>query len=118
MIQIYQTSHFTMDPIQTCDLLLTYVKNSNLNFSLKESPFSVFLSIKKTFVKDRNGSVRFSKICQQSDENKFASEQKISELEEAKVANDHLHELNKSLQRHLADIETDLRQVKIEKDIL
>ena len=51
-----------MDPIQTCNLLLSYVKNSNLNFSLNESPFSVSISLKKSFIKDKNGTLRVSKI--------------------------------------------------------
>ena len=48
----------TMDPFQTCDLLLSYIKKSNLNFSLNESPFAVSVSIKKTFVKNKNGTIR------------------------------------------------------------
>lgn len=44
-----------MDPSQTCDLLLSHVKTSNLNFSLIESPFSVNISIKKTFIKNKKG---------------------------------------------------------------
>ena len=46
-----------------------------------------------------------------SDENRFSSELKISELEEAKVANDQLNELNKALQRDLAYLATDFKQV-------
>ena len=44
-----------MDPFQTCELLLTHVRSSNLNYSLNESPFSVSLSIRKSFIKDKNG---------------------------------------------------------------
>ena len=49
-----------MDAFQSCELLLKYVKNSNLNFSLNESPFSVSLSIRKSFVKDKFGAERSS----------------------------------------------------------
>ena len=45
-----------MDARNTSDLLLSFVKNSNLNFSIKESPFSVQISIRKTFIKLNNGS--------------------------------------------------------------
>ena len=33
-----------------------------LNYSINESPFSVTISIKKTFIKDKSGHVRSSNI--------------------------------------------------------
>ena len=54
-----------MDAFQTCEILMNHVKRSNLNFSLNESPFSVSLSIRKTFVKDRNGVERNSGVSLQ-----------------------------------------------------
>ena len=53
-----------MEASKTCDLLITYVKKSNLNFCLNESPFAISISIKKTFVKDKNGISRNSKLSQ------------------------------------------------------
>ena len=52
-----------MDPNQTCEFLLNQIKASNLNYTLEETPFSVTLSLKKTFIKDKNGFVRSSGIC-------------------------------------------------------
>ena len=49
-----------MDPKQSCDILLSYLKKSNLNFSLAESPFTVTIDIKKTFIKDHHGVSRTS----------------------------------------------------------
>ena len=46
------------DPSEVCDLVLGYLKKSNLNFSLMESPFSVSITIKKSFIKNKNGTVR------------------------------------------------------------
>ena len=51
-----------MDAAQTCETLLSLVKKSNLNFSLSESPFSVSMTIKKTFIKNIDGSSRVSNI--------------------------------------------------------
>ena len=51
-----------MNANQTCDQVLNFVKNSNLNYSINESPFSVTISIKKTFIKDKSGCVRGPKI--------------------------------------------------------
>ena len=44
-----------MDASQTCDSILSQIKQSNLNYSLTESPFSYQVSIKKTFITDQNG---------------------------------------------------------------
>ena len=44
-----------MDAFQISDLLVSHVKSSNLNYSLQESPFSIHLSIRKSFIKNQNG---------------------------------------------------------------
>ena len=49
-----------MDAVQTCEIFLSNLKRSNLNFSLIETPFAVEIKIKKTFIKERSGLVRFS----------------------------------------------------------
>ena len=71
-----------MNANQTCDHVLNFVKNSNLNYSINESPFSVTISIKKTFIKDKSGCVRGPKIdefprynCQLLDENKTLTDE-------------------------------------------
>ena len=51
-----------MDPNQTCEVIVTHLKKSNLNFSLFESPFGVKINIKKTFIRDQNGVPRTSGI--------------------------------------------------------
>ena len=40
-----------MDAIQTYELILASVKTSQLNFVIKESPFSLDISLKKSFIK-------------------------------------------------------------------
>ena len=51
-----------MDVIETCEFLLSSIKSSNLNFNLQETPFSVHISIRKTFIKDKSGEIRASQI--------------------------------------------------------
>ena len=82
-----------MDPFQTCDSLLSSVKSSNLNFSLIETPFSVTLTIRKSFVKDKNGFVRksiFGGISQQNchvlDEKQLLKNSALRDLHEAELA--------------------------------
>ena len=49
-----------MNPNQTCELILKQIKESNLNFTLTETPFAVTLNIKKSFINDKSGSVKNS----------------------------------------------------------
>ena len=54
------------NPAETCDIILSYVKRSNLNFQLTESPFAVNIAIKKSFIRDKSGLERhpcFDKIA-------------------------------------------------------
>ena len=44
-----------MDAKKSSDIILTCVKQSNLNFCLQESPFSICINIKKSYIKDQNG---------------------------------------------------------------
>ena len=67
-----------MDPFQTCDVLISLLKNSNLNFSLTESPFSASINLKKSFIKETNGTLRTSNLCEfLSQDNQVIEENKI-----------------------------------------
>ena len=44
-----------MDPVAVSELLLNNVRTSGLNFQIQESPFSMKISLRKTFIKDRQG---------------------------------------------------------------
>ena len=48
-----------MDPGTVSRQLLDYVRKSRLNFQINESPFSVNISVRKTFIKDRSGCDQF-----------------------------------------------------------
>ena len=56
------SDHLTMDPNQTCEFILNQIKTSNLNYTLTETPFAVTLNIKKSFIKEKSGSVRSSGV--------------------------------------------------------
>ena len=55
-----------MDASQTCDILVNHLKMSNLNWNLVESPFSVTISVKKSFVKDKFGQPQTSGLSSQN----------------------------------------------------
>ena len=46
------------NPMDTCDIILSYLKKSNLNFQLSESPFAATIEIKKSFIRNKDGSER------------------------------------------------------------
>ena len=70
-----------MDADQTCELIISFVRKSNLNFSLIETPFSVSIEIKKAFIKNKNGLPRASKL---SRENEIFSDEKREESDKIK----------------------------------
>ena len=70
-----------MDPAQTCELLLNSLKQSNLNFQLVESPFSVSIQIKKSFIREQNGAVRSSCLGLAPNLNKIKEEKETLEDE-------------------------------------
>ena len=51
-----------MDANQTCEDILKYIKLSNLNFNIVESPFSATITLKKTFIENKDGTSRLSGI--------------------------------------------------------
>ena len=56
-----------LNPSDACDVLLSYVKRSNLNFQISESPFSVNVEIKKSFITNKNGVERSASFDDNSD---------------------------------------------------
>ena len=98
-----------MDPVATCDLLLSYLKLSNLNFHLAESPFSAYIEIRKTFIKDKNGSYRTSCLpaSMQGDEKKV-----IEANHEALIKE------KGALQNQVQSFQKNLEQLQINQTIL
>ena len=45
-----------MDAQETCESVLKYIKKTNLNWNIVESPFSVTITLRKTFIKKKDGS--------------------------------------------------------------
>ena len=48
--------NIAMEASNTFENLLLQVKSSNLNFKIELSPFSAFISVKKSFIKDKSGN--------------------------------------------------------------
>ena len=57
-----------MDAHNAADVIVNSVKRSNLNFYIQESPFSLLINLRKTFVKTKTGASPSSDIsnCKES----------------------------------------------------
>ena len=49
-----------MDANQTSEAVLNLIRKSNLNFKIEESPFTLTITIRKSFIKNKNGNIRSS----------------------------------------------------------
>ena len=61
-----------MDANQNGELVLSYIKRSNLNFNIMESPFSLTITIKKSFIENKEGTLRRSGLQTTSIDNLFS----------------------------------------------
>ena len=101
-----------MDASQTCDILLSHLKMSNLNWNLVESPFSVTISVKKSFDKDRFGHPQSSGLSSQN------VEQMTEELRQLRHETKALQEdLDRVGQNYLeAKKKLEIKEEKFERD--
>ena len=93
----------TMDANSAVDVIVSTVKNSNLNFFIQESPFSLQINIRKTFIKNKDG-----RILQPT----FEQYVKIGNLEQE---NSSLKDLAKQLKAELFETRDSLHRLENEK---
>ena len=115
-----------MDPIKICDFLLSKIKNSNLNFALSETPFAVSICIKKSFIRDKNGSPKYP-ASNFSESQTFLSEEikslktTIAQYEiDQEASNQAIHDLDLKLQKakvEIGDILLQRNQLKQANDM-
>ena len=97
----------------TCEKVLSTVKKSALNFIIQETPFSAYLTIRKTYCKDiKNLTVAEDNHDEQNKEKitKFEKENIYlkNELEEIRTKFEIVKKENKILHQSLADAEKDM----------
>ena len=101
-----------LSALETCDLILGHVKTSSLNFSIQETPFSVYLTLRKSF---NQSSRRFSNPeTYTSSSNPTQSKETLEKLETElqnlrfeqnllKAKNDDLEKANEDLAKKYED---------------
>ena len=94
-----------MDAKNVADMIVSSVKKSNLNFILQESPFSLNISIRKSFIKNKDGYTILppASILQNSNEIK-----EVSDAQKMKVEN--LEQENSSLYDSLGKLQVKLQE--------
>ena len=111
-----------MDARIAADDILASVKKSNLNFHIQESPFSVQINIRKTYIRNKNGD----EIKPSNDDFAVAHrtyiemEVKLSDLrKENALLTNSLSILESELQKtHKAFQESSMKLEKAQKDVL
>ena len=53
-----------MNPNYAADAIISSVKKSNLNFYIQETPFSLFINLRKTFINNKSGDILQSDHCE------------------------------------------------------
>ena len=117
-----------MDANETCNTILNHLKKSNLNWNLVESPFSVTINLKKSFIKDKAGvpltsrlscqhgqNTRELKLLQSENESLCEMLNHVKKLldnktKEVKNLNDENHDLNSKL----SEVSDELHETKQE----
>ena len=124
-----------MDPNHAADVIISSVKKSNLNFYIQESPFSIFINLRKTFIKNRSGNILEQATCdtknatndqkiedEQFEKTRDALSELTVELEKVKAeahqANKKVEQLeneNKVLKKNNGDLQVNIDKLKSEK---
>ena len=75
-----------MDAHNAADVILNTVKNSNLNFYIQESPFSLLINLRKTFIKTKNGLPPSSDLTKVEEASAVDKKVKVEKLEEENIS--------------------------------
>ena len=82
-----------MDANQTSEAVLNLVRKSNLNFKIEESPFTLTITLRKSFIKNKNGTVRRSGL---ESSNSTALEQNLAPFPMNQNSDDILSNMHKT----------------------
>ena len=99
-------------PHQVCDNLLIQVKNSQLNFHLSETPYSINLSIRKRFLKEANSLLDLVTYAFENSDKDNASSN--SENEKLKKVIEEKEVENKAFKETVAILESKVENAEAE----
>ena len=93
-------SELKMDVESVFKTVIRNIQSSNLNYRINLSPFSASISLKKSFIKDRNGNCLFPK----TPESAVFKDSKSKDCEDSRIIN-----LNRELEAAISDF-TDISE--------
>ena len=85
-----------MEAKNISDMVVLYVKKSKLNYSIQESPFSLLINIRKSFIRNKQG------------DQLFPSSDTFSDVNTANIKSDKIEAENHSLKNHVNHLEVEL----------
>ena len=71
-----------MEADSAVNAIVSSVKKSNLNFYIQESPFSLYINLRKTFIKNKEGTSLYPIPSNASSDDTIEQKQKIAGLKE------------------------------------
>ena len=102
-----------MDASKVADLIINFVKKSNLNFCIQESPFSLCINIRKSFIKNKDGKNLEPSRDILFNNNEVTTTEKVKLEEEKSFLKDSNERLEQELQKYYEKVQ-DLN-IKLDK---
>ena len=88
-----------LDANDAVDAIIHSVKKSQLNFYIQESPFSLLINLRKTFIKNKNGDPLMPPPSDTSDD----------DINEQKIKAEKLEQENSRISESMGQIEAELK---------
>ena len=96
-----------MDANNVADMIVASVKKSNLNFIIQESPFSLSINLRKSFVKNKNGNIISPPVSSMQNDTEVKEASEILKLKVNKLELE-----NSSLCESLGQLQVELQEAR------
>ena len=118
-----------METDKAVNVVLSSVKKSNLNFYIQESPFSLYINLRKTFIKNKEGNILYPPCSDTTTDDTIKQKEEVAKLEkencnlrdtvgqleaELNETRNALHKSNNKLE----NINKDVKNLQMENEIL
>ena len=90
------------DANDAVDAIIHSVKKSHLNFYIQESPFSLLINLRKTFIKNKNGDPLMPPPSDTSDD----------DINEQKIKAENLKQENSRISESMGQIEAEFKVIR------
>ena len=102
-----------MDAHYAANIVISSVKKSNLNYCIQESPFSLFINLRKTFIKNKSGNVAEAPTSEVTENTNDDNEQKIK-VEKLEQDKSYLSDSIEQLKAELNETKDALYKLSVE----